>query len=53
MYPLVLSFGIVVQSITFAVAQSTGLEKLFGEGCTLLSQMVLPGTSRTNSPRKW
>ena len=45
-YPLVLSFGIVVQSITFAVAQSTGLDKLFGGGCTLIAQMMLPGTLR-------
>jgi len=42
-YPLVISFCIVVQSITFAVAQSTGLEKLFGTGCTLLAQLMLPG----------
>lgn len=41
-YPLVLSFCIVVQSITFAVAQSTGLETLFGGGCTLLAQLMLP-----------
>jgi len=43
-YPLVLSFCIVVQGITFAAAQSTGLEKLWGTGCTLLAQLMLPGT---------
>lgn len=47
-YPLVLSFCIVVQSVTFAVAQSTGLEKLFGTGCTLLAQLMLPGKSGRN-----
>ncbi|KAK0638668.1 hypothetical protein B0T16DRAFT_431796 [Cercophora newfieldiana] len=41
-YPLVLSFCIVVQSITFAVAQSTGLEQLWGTGCTTLAQLMLP-----------
>ncbi|KAM7204340.1 hypothetical protein V8F33_001642 [Rhypophila sp. PSN 637] len=41
-YPLVLSCGIVVQGITFAVAQSTGLDKLLGFGCTLIAQMMLP-----------
>ncbi|KAM7198101.1 hypothetical protein V8F20_006346 [Naviculisporaceae sp. PSN 640] len=41
-YPLVLSFGIVVQGITFAVAQSTGLDALVGLGCTLIAQMMLP-----------
>lgn len=42
-YPLVLSFGIVVQGITFAAAQSTGLKSLVGLGCTLISQLMLPG----------
>ncbi|KAK3325517.1 hypothetical protein B0H66DRAFT_127310 [Apodospora peruviana] len=41
-FPLVLSFGIVVQGITFAVAQSTGLDSLVGLGCTLVAQMMLP-----------
>ncbi|KAK0614103.1 hypothetical protein B0T14DRAFT_436593 [Immersiella caudata] len=41
-YPLVLSFCIMVQSITFAVAQSTGLDSLWGTGCTLLAQLMLP-----------
>ncbi|KAK3685498.1 hypothetical protein B0T22DRAFT_220115 [Podospora appendiculata] len=41
-FPLVLSFCIVVQGITFAVAQSTGLDALVGFGCTLLAQLMLP-----------
>ncbi|KAL1845928.1 hypothetical protein VTK73DRAFT_392 [Phialemonium thermophilum] len=41
-YPLVLSLGIVVQSTTFALAQSTGLNQFFITGCTLLSQIMLP-----------
>ncbi|KAK2066505.1 hypothetical protein P8C59_000317 [Phyllachora maydis] len=41
-FPLVLSFGIMIQAIVFAVAQSTGLSSLFGLGCTEISQVVLP-----------
>ncbi|GAB1314170.1 G-protein coupled receptors family 1 profile domain-containing protein [Madurella fahalii] len=41
-YPLVLSIGIFVQSITFAGAQSTGLDNFFGRGCTIVSQLMLP-----------
>ncbi|KAK5658498.1 hypothetical protein OQA88_1890 [Cercophora sp. LCS_1] len=41
-YPLVLSFCIVVQGITFAAAQSTGLEKLVDTGCTMIGQLMLP-----------
>ncbi|KAK0728122.1 hypothetical protein B0T26DRAFT_639809 [Lasiosphaeria miniovina] len=41
-FPLVLSFGIVIQSITFAVAQSTGLDTLVGLGCTMMAQLMLP-----------
>lgn len=42
-YPFVLSIGILIQSITFAVAQSTGLDSLFGRGCTTMAQLMLPG----------
>jgi hypothetical protein len=42
-YPLMLSVGILIQSTTFAVAQSTGMEQFFTTGCTLLSQVMLPG----------
>lgn len=42
-FPLVLSVGIVVQGIVFAVAQSTGLDHLLTLGCTITSQMMLPG----------
>ncbi|EGZ74817.1 hypothetical protein NEUTE2DRAFT_103894 [Neurospora tetrasperma FGSC 2509] len=41
-FPLILSVGIVVQGITFAVAQSTGLGSLFGSGCTLIAVFMLP-----------
>ncbi|EGY17781.1 uncharacterized protein VDAG_01463 [Verticillium dahliae VdLs.17] len=41
-FPLVLSVGIVVQGITFAVAQSTGLKSMLILGCTTTSQMMLP-----------
>jgi hypothetical protein len=44
-YPLVLSFGILIQSASFAGAQSTGLDSLFGQGCTMLAQLMLPGRS--------
>lgn len=44
-FPLVLSVGIVVQGITFAVAQSTGLKSMLILGCTTTSQMMLPGPS--------
>jgi hypothetical protein len=44
-FPLVLSLGIVIQSSIFAGAQSTGLDALFGPGCTWLAQIMLPGTS--------
>jgi hypothetical protein len=42
-YPLVLSIAILIQSITFAGAQGTGLDSLFGGGCTTVSQLMLPG----------
>ncbi|KAK1989360.1 hypothetical protein LZ30DRAFT_576139 [Colletotrichum cereale] len=41
-FPLILSVGIVVQGIVFAVAQSTGLDHLLTLGCTITSQMMLP-----------
>ncbi|KAG7148132.1 hypothetical protein HYQ46_003003 [Verticillium longisporum] len=41
-FPLVLSVGIIVQGITFAVAQSTGLKSMLILGCTTTSQMMLP-----------
>lgn len=43
-FPLVLSVGIVVQGIVFAIAQSTGLDHLLTLGCTITSQMMLPGS---------
>lgn len=47
-YPLVLSLGITIQSITFAAAQSIGLKALLGSGCTVAAIFMLPGkkTSR-------
>ncbi|KAK4228215.1 hypothetical protein QBC38DRAFT_362340 [Podospora fimiseda] len=41
-YPLILSLGIFVQSLIFAGAQSTGLDSLFGPGCTLMAMAMLP-----------
>ncbi|KAK3378446.1 hypothetical protein B0H63DRAFT_247591 [Podospora didyma] len=41
-FPLAVSFAIIVQSVTFAVAQSTGLDALFGTGCTMMAQFMLP-----------
>ncbi|UQC82722.1 uncharacterized protein CLUP02_08212 [Colletotrichum lupini] len=41
-FPLVLSVGIVVQGIVFAIAKSTGLDHLLTLGCTITSQMMLP-----------
>lgn len=42
-FPLILSCGIVIQGIVFAVAQSTGLRNEQVLGCTIVSQMMLPG----------
>lgn len=42
-FPLILSLGITIQGIIFAVAQSTGLDDLLSRGCTLVSQFMLPG----------
>ncbi|KAK4148625.1 hypothetical protein C8A00DRAFT_38800 [Chaetomidium leptoderma] len=41
-YPLVLAVGIFIQGFIFAGAQSTGLDSLFGFGCTWLAQLMLP-----------
>ncbi|KAK4127812.1 hypothetical protein N657DRAFT_653935 [Parathielavia appendiculata] len=41
-YPLVLSVGIFIQGFIFAGAQSTGLDSLFGFGCTWLAQLMFP-----------
>ncbi|CAI4210247.1 unnamed protein product [Parascedosporium putredinis] len=41
-FPLILSCGIVIQGIVFAVAQSTGLRNEQVLGCTIVSQMMLP-----------
>lgn len=42
-FPLVLSLGITIQSITFAAAQSVGLQALLSRGCTLVAIFMLPG----------
>lgn len=47
-FPLVLSCGIVIQGIVFAVAQSTGLRGMLVLGCTITSQMMLPGRPTGN-----
>lgn len=41
-FPLILSIGIVVQGITFAVVQSTGLQDLFTSGCSTIAQFMWP-----------
>lgn len=42
-FPLVLCLGITIQSITFAAAQSVGLQALLSRGCTLVAIFMLPG----------
>ncbi|KAJ9148338.1 RBR-type E3 ubiquitin transferase [Pleurostoma richardsiae] len=42
-YPFILSLGITVQGIIFAVAQAQGLDNLLSRGCTLVAQFMLPG----------
>lgn len=42
-FPLVLCLGITIQSITFAAAQSVGLQALLSRGCTLVAVFMLPG----------
>lgn len=51
-YPLVLSFAITIQSTTFAVAQSAGLQNIVIYGCTLISQLMLPGMTEDTVARK-
>ncbi|KAI1375135.1 hypothetical protein F4677DRAFT_141612 [Hypoxylon crocopeplum] len=41
-YPFVLSLGITIQGIIFAVSQSYGLDGLFIPGCSLISQIMWP-----------
>ncbi|RYP79527.1 hypothetical protein DL770_006627 [Monosporascus sp. CRB-9-2] len=41
-FPLVLSLGITIQGIIFAVSQSHGLDGLFKAGCSLISQFMWP-----------
>ncbi|KJZ80551.1 hypothetical protein HIM_00401 [Hirsutella minnesotensis 3608] len=41
-FPYILSIGVFIQAIIFAVAQSHGLEAILTLGCTPISQMVLP-----------
>lgn len=42
-FPLILSYGIVIQSVVFAVVQGQGLLGTFESGCAKLSQFVWPG----------
>ncbi|OTB19027.1 hypothetical protein K445DRAFT_19637 [Daldinia sp. EC12] len=41
-YPFMLSLGITIQGIIFAVAQSYGLNGIFLRGCSLISQFMWP-----------
>ncbi|KAI1466424.1 uncharacterized protein F4812DRAFT_78632 [Daldinia caldariorum] len=41
-YPFLLSLGITIQGIIFAVAQSYGLNSIFLRGCSLISQLMWP-----------
>ncbi|KAJ4389203.1 hypothetical protein N0V93_006666 [Gnomoniopsis smithogilvyi] len=41
-FPLLLSLGTTVQSITFAAAQSVGLQALLSRGCTIVAIFMLP-----------
>lgn len=42
-FPFILSCGIMVQGIVFAVVQSSGLENLMSLDCSSVSQLMLPG----------
>lgn len=42
-FPLILNIGIGIQSLVFAGVQGTGLQSLFVNGCTLISQFLWPG----------
>lgn len=50
-YPFVLSLGIVVQGIIYAVIQSRGLNGLLLVGCVPLSQAMMPGELLSNNKR--
>lgn len=41
-FPLVLSLGISIQSVVFAIAQSIGLKALLSRGCTVAAVFMLP-----------
>ncbi|KAK8035371.1 hypothetical protein PG993_010366 [Apiospora rasikravindrae] len=41
-YPFILSLGITIQGIIFAVSQSKGMDALFAKGCSLISQFMWP-----------
>ncbi|KAI1651700.1 uncharacterized protein F4817DRAFT_311305 [Daldinia loculata] len=41
-YPFMLSLGITIQGIIFAVSQSYGLNDIFLRGCSLISQFMWP-----------
>jgi hypothetical protein len=41
--PLILALGVVIQSIVFIGAQSTGLSSLYVDGCAVTSRFVFPG----------
>ncbi|KAI0122822.1 hypothetical protein BJ170DRAFT_599496 [Xylariales sp. AK1849] len=41
-YPFILSLGITIQGVIFAVSQSQGLNGLFASGCSLISQFMWP-----------
>lgn len=46
-FPLIISLGISIQGIIFAVSQSVGLQGLLARGCTLTAIFMLPGKSYT------
>lgn len=46
-FPLILSFGIVIQGLIFAAAQGQGMQRLYEDGCDIIAQYMLPGKSRT------
>lgn len=47
-YPFILSLGITIQGIIFAVSQSRGMDALFAKGCSLISQFMWPGEIYSN-----
>lgn len=44
-FPLIICLGTTVQSITFAAAQSVGLQALLSRGCTIVAIFMMPGKS--------